>query len=116
MTAVSPRPDYNWVPSNIWVSVGLLEPAKVTLGLAPVYERARIEVLHPAAREIRPKGERDDRSPYVVAEAADGTRSKVRNDFLINATGPRSFDRSEGLGPKGGAPSSPRRLPPPIPG
>ncbi len=67
--------------------------------------------------EIHPKGERDDPSPYAVAEAADGTRSNVRTDFLINATGPAlRFDRSEGLGPEGGAPSSPRGLPPPIPG
>ena len=38
-----------------------------------------------------------------MAEAADGTRVKVRYDFLINATGPAlRFDKTEGLGPDGG--------------
>ena len=71
--------------------------------LAPVYERAGIEFVHAAAREIHPEGERDDQSPYVVAEAGDGPHSKVRYDFLINATGPAlRFDKTEGLGPDGG--------------
>ena len=39
MTVVSPKPDYNWIPSNIWVGVGLLPAEKVTFPLAPVYER-----------------------------------------------------------------------------
>jgi len=103
VTVVSPRPDYNWVPSNIWVGVGLLAPAKVTFPLAPVYERAGIEFVQAAAREIHPEGERHDASPFVIAEAADGSRSKVRYDFLINATGPAlRFDKTEGLGPEGG--------------
>ena len=39
----------------------------------------------------------------MIVEAADGTRSKVRYDFLINATGPAlRFDRTEGLGPEAG--------------
>jgi sulfide:quinone oxidoreductase len=100
---VSPRPDYNWVPSNIWVGVGLLKPAKVTFPLAPVYERAGIEFVQATGREIHPEGELEDPAPYVVAEAVDGTRSKVRYDFLINATGPAlRFDKTEGLGPDGG--------------
>ena len=103
VTVVSPRPDYNWVPSNIWVGVGLMKPAQVTFPLAPVYERAGIEFLQAAARELHPEGDDGDSSPYVVAEAADGTRSKVGYDFLINATGPAlRFDKTEGLGPDGG--------------
>ena len=103
------------MPSDSWVGVGLLKPAKVTFPLAPVHERVGIEFMQPAPRDIYPDGERDDPSPYVVAEAADGTRSEVRYDFLINATGPASrFDRSERLGPEGGAPSSSRDLPSPM--
>lgn len=103
VTVVSPRPDYNWVPSNIWVGVGLLEPAKVTFPLAPVYERAGIEFVQAAAREIHPEGDPGNPAPYVVAEAADGTRSKVKYDYLINATGPAlRFDKTEGLGPEAG--------------
>ena len=100
VTVVSPRPDYNWVPSNIWVGVGLMKAAKVTFPLAPIYEHAGIEFVQAAAREIHPEGEHDDPLPYVIAESADGRRSKVRYDFLINATGPAlRFDKTEGLGP-----------------
>ena len=68
-----------------------------------MYERAGIEFVQAAAREIHPEGDREASSPYVIAEAADGTRSKVRYDFLINATGPAlRFDKTEGLGPDGG--------------
>ena len=103
VTVVSPRPDYNWVPSNIWVGVGLMKPAQVTFPLAPVYERAGIEFVQASAREIHPEGDQDNRTAYITAEAADGTHSKVSYDFLINATGPAlRFDKTEGLGPDGG--------------
>ncbi len=103
VTVVSPRPEYNWVPSNIWVGVGLMKPQRVTFPLAPVYDRAGIEFVLAAARELHPDGDLDTGTPYVLAEAADGTTSKVPYDFLINATGPAlRFDKTEGLGPDGG--------------
>ncbi len=103
VTVVSPRPDYNWVPSNIWVGVGLMKPSQVTFPLAPVYERAGIEFVQAAASEIHPDGDQDGTTPYVTAEFVDGRTSKVPYDFLINATGPAlRFDRTEGLGPDGG--------------
>ena len=78
VTVVSPRPDYNWVPSNIWVGVGLMKPAQVTFPLAPVYERAGIEFVQAAARELHPEGDDGDSSPYVIAEAADGNAVEGR--------------------------------------
>ena len=103
MTVVSPRPDYNWVPSNIWVGVGLMKPAQVTIPLAPIYERAGIEFVLASAREIHPEGDPQDASPYITAESADGAITRVPYDFLINATGPAlRFDKTEGLGPDGG--------------
>jgi sulfide:quinone oxidoreductase len=103
VTVVSPRPEYNWVPSNIWVGVGLMRPTQVTFPLAPVYERAGIEFVQAAAREIHPEGDRDDASPFVTAERADGSRERVPYDFLVNATGPAlRFDKTEGLGPDTG--------------
>jgi sulfide:quinone oxidoreductase len=103
VTVVSPRPDYNWVPSNIWVGVGLMKPAQVTIPLAPVYERAEIEFVQAAAREIHPEGDRDHPTPYVVVEPAGGATAKLSYDFLLNATGPElRFDKTEGLGPDGG--------------
>ncbi len=35
VTVVSPNGTYNWIPSNIWVGVGLMKPAQVTFPLAP---------------------------------------------------------------------------------
>ncbi len=61
VTVISPRPDYNWVPSNIWVGVGLMKPSKVTFPLAPIYERAGIEFVQAAAREIHPEGDETTR-------------------------------------------------------
>ena len=103
VTVVSPRPDYNWVPSNIWVGVGLMKPAQVTIPLAPVYERAGIEFVQAAAREIHPDGDRDHPTPYVVVEPDGGATARLSYDFLLNATGPElRFDKTEGLGPDGG--------------
>jgi sulfide:quinone oxidoreductase len=103
VTVVSPRPDYNWVPSNIWVGVGLMRPEQVTFPLAPVYERAGIEFVQAAARSIHPEGDREEPTPYVLAERADGEVERVPYDFLVNATGPAlRFDKTEGLGPDEG--------------
>ena len=103
VTVVSPRPDYNWVPSNIWVGVGLMKPAQVTFPLAPLYERAGIQFVQASAREIHPDGDQDNRTPYVTAQSADGADVRVPYDFLINATGPAlRFDKTDGLGPDGG--------------
>ncbi|MBX7120151.1 MAG: NAD(P)/FAD-dependent oxidoreductase [Gemmatimonadaceae bacterium] len=104
VTVVSPKDHYNWIPSNIWVGVGLMRPDQVTFPLRPVYERAGIAFVHGAARAIHPEGDRADATPYVMVEptAAPGTRVKVPYDYLINATGPRlRFDRTPGLGPDG---------------
>ena len=103
VTVISPRPDYNWVPSNIWVGVGLMKPERVLLPLAPIYERAGIEFVLASAREIHPDGDANDSTPYVTAESDDGRTRRVPYDFLINATGPAlRFDKTEGLGPDGG--------------
>jgi len=106
VTVVSPKPDYNWIPSNIWVGVGLMKPERVTVPLAPVYERHGIEFKQASAAEIHPEGDEHDPAPYVSIEPAQpstsGTLEKVHYDFLINATGPRlRFDKTEGLGPDG---------------
>ncbi len=104
VTVVSPNAEYNWIPSNIWVGVGLMGSSQVTFPLAPVYERHGIEFVQASARAIHPEGDRDDPQPYVSVEASrpGGARTsdKIPYDFLINATGPRlRFDRTEGLGP-----------------
>ena len=102
VTVVSPNETYNWIPSNIWVGVGLMGASQVTFPLAPVYERHGIEFKQAAAREIHPEGDAASTVPFVTIESAAGLAEKVPYDFLINATGPRlRFDKTEGLGPGG---------------
>lgn len=104
VVVVSPQPNYNWIPSNIWVGVGLMPQSKVTFPLAPVYERAGIQFQQARAVAIHPEGRDGDPSPFVVIESTrpgqNGEREELRYDFLINATGPRlNFAATEGLGP-----------------
>ncbi len=40
---VSPNSRWNWIPSNIWVGVGLMQPEDVTFELAPVYKKIGID-------------------------------------------------------------------------
>ena len=53
---VSPKPDYNWIPSNIWVGVGLMPAERVRFPLAPVYARHGIDFKQARATEIHPEG------------------------------------------------------------
>ncbi|MCC7003217.1 MAG: FAD-dependent oxidoreductase [Gemmatimonadaceae bacterium] len=102
---VSPKDHYNWIPSNIWVGVGLMEPKEVTFDLKPVYQKQGIQFVHGAARELHPEGSSTDPTPYVMVAPTGGAaeaREKVPYDYLINATGPRlRFDKTPGLGPQG---------------
>jgi sulfide:quinone oxidoreductase len=104
VVVIAPQPTYNWIPSNIWVGVGLMPPSRVTFPLAPVYERAGIEFHQARALEIHPEGRADDPAPYVVVELTSGEagrREEIRYDFLISATGPKlNFGATEGLGPE----------------
>src|ERR1017187_9518251 len=43
VVVVSPLSHYNWIPSNIWVGVGLLKSEQVVFPLAPVYRSHGIE-------------------------------------------------------------------------
>jgi len=36
---VSPNRQWNWIPSNIWVGVGLMTKEDVTFDLKPVYDQ-----------------------------------------------------------------------------
>jgi sulfide:quinone oxidoreductase len=101
VTVVSPDESYNWIPSNIWVGVGLMVPHQVTFPLAPVYQRRGIEFRQAWAREIHPEGDAGSPGAYVVIELSSGATEKVPYDYLVNATGPRlRFDATEGLGPE----------------
>jgi sulfide:quinone oxidoreductase len=106
VVVVSPKPDYNWIPSNIWVGVGLLKRDQVRFPLAPIYARSGIVFKQAKAVELHPEGRSADASPFVIVESTvtghEGEREEIRYDFLINATGPKlNFGATEGLGPDG---------------
>lgn len=42
---VSPNGNYQWIPSNIWVGVGLMTPDQVKFALAPVYKKLGIKFI-----------------------------------------------------------------------
>lgn len=104
VTVVSPKPVYNWIPSNIWVGVGKMRPEQVVFELAPVYAREGIRFVQARAVELWPEGGAAEAAPHVVAESTGerpGVRSIVPFDYLVNATGPRlNFGATPGLGPE----------------
>jgi sulfide:quinone oxidoreductase len=106
VTVVSPRANYNWIPSNIWVGVGKMTMEQVRFPLAPVYRKAGIRFLQAKATALWPEGSTDHERPFVEAEWTGtdraGESERVAFDYLINATGPKlNFAATEGLGPDG---------------
>lgn len=106
VTVVSPNADYNWIPSNIWVGVGLLKKQQVTFPLAPVYRKAGIPFQQAKAVALYPEGRAGDGQAVVELEYTEAGRSGQREwlayDYLVNATGPRlNFGATRGLGPGG---------------
>ncbi|HVB85743.1 MAG TPA: NAD(P)/FAD-dependent oxidoreductase, partial [Candidatus Dormibacteraeota bacterium] len=103
---VSPQPNYNWIPSNVWVGVGLLQKEQVEFPLAPVYGKHGIEFKQARAAAIHPEGLESDPAAFVeiewTLEGKAGERERIKYDYLINATGPKlNFGATEGLGPAG---------------
>ncbi len=101
---ISPNSNYQWVPSNIWVGVGLMKPDQVKFKLAPVYKKQGIVYKQALALSIHPEGNKNNEKGFVtikyVAGENEGKEETVDFDFLINATGPKlNFAATEGLGP-----------------
>ena len=99
---VSPNSNFQWVPSNIWVGVGLMKPDQVKFKLAPVYKKLGVEYKQALGISIHPEGDTEIDSAYVsiryVSEDREGEEEKVTYDYLINATGPKlNFDATKGL-------------------
>ena len=106
VTVVTPNSKWNWIPSNIWVGVGKMTASQVVFPLAPVYKRKKIEYLQAKAVAIRPFGDDSSEQGAVDIEFTGqnriGENSRIRYDYLINATGPQlRFDLTKGLGPTG---------------
>ncbi len=106
VVVVSPKPDYNWLPSNIWVGLGRMRPEEVVIPLAPIYKKNGIVFKQARAISIYPEGNEESGQAYVriesTAPADAGKQELLSYDFLINATGPKlNFAATEGLGPDG---------------
>lgn len=103
---VTPNRQWNWIPSNIWVGVGLMKKEDVTFELKPVYDKQGITLRQARAVAVHPEGSVTDPKPFVTIESTEpgkeGAREDVTYDFLINATGPKlNFAATPGLGPDG---------------
>lgn len=101
---VSPSAYYNWIPSNIWVGVGLMRKEQVVFPLAPVYRKTGITFHQAKAVALYPEGSSPEGKPEVeiewTLEGKEGQRERIPYDYLVNATGPKlNFGATEGLGP-----------------
>ena len=56
VVVISPNANWNWIPSNIWVGVGLMRGKDVTFPLAPVYRKLGITFVQGKALGIYPEG------------------------------------------------------------
>jgi sulfide:quinone oxidoreductase len=106
VVVVTPNRLWNWIPSNIWVGVGVMTKADVTFELRDVYERMGVRYEQAKVVELHPEGSSAIAEPHVTVERTDAERTGVRDeltyDYLINATGPRlDFGATPGLGPDG---------------
>lgn len=104
VVVVSPNSQWNWIPSNIWVGVGVMSTEQVTFPLAPVYEKTGITFIQAKATCLHPEGDEDAARPFVevvhTGEGKKGQTERVHYDWLINSTGPKlKFEATEGLGP-----------------
>lgn len=104
VTVISPNSNYQWVPSNIWVGVGLMKPEQVIFKLAPVYKKMGIVHKQALALAIHPEGDSTQEKGFVHIKYVDkenqDKEEKVPFDYLINSTGPKlNFAGTEGLGP-----------------
>jgi sulfide:quinone oxidoreductase len=104
VVVVSPNSQWNWIPSNIWVGVGVMKQEEVLFPLAPVYKRQKITYVQAKAVAIHPEGDSNDAQSYVVVEHTSPSRTgeteRISYDYLVNATGPKlNFEATEGLGP-----------------
>jgi len=107
IVVVSPNPEWNWVPSNVWVGVGQMAEKEVTFDLAEIYKKTRIYFKQAKGIAIHPEGSSTLAKPYVTIESTlsstAGQMESIEYDYFINATGPKlNFGSTEGLGPDHG--------------
>ena len=101
---VSPNSNYQWIPSNIWIGIGRMNPKQTIFPLAPLYKKKGIKYIQAKATAFYPEGDTEVDIGCVLAEYVIGEKKgqteKIKYDYLINATGPKlNFEATEGLKP-----------------
>src|SRR5690606_29474239 len=71
IVVISPEPEWNWIPSNIWVGVGVMPRRAVVFPLATLYARRDIEFRLGRATAIRPEGTPTLDRPHVEYHPAE---------------------------------------------
>ena len=104
IVVVSPNSNYQWVPSNIWIGIGRMQPKQCVFPLAPLYKKKNINYIQAKVMTFHPEGDAETEKGFVKAEYVVGDKKgetiKVDYDYLINATGPKlNFAATEGLQP-----------------
>jgi sulfide:quinone oxidoreductase len=88
LMVISPNSRWNWIPSNIWVGIGMMEQKQVLFLLEPVNKKKGIVFKQAKAISIHPEGDSAIAKPFVTVEYTsddkNGTTEKVEYDFLMN--------------------------------
>jgi len=93
ITVINATEDFQFVPSNPWLSVGWRKRTDITFPIRPYLERKGIDFIAQAVTKI----DAENSSLHL----ADG--NTVNYDFLLITTGPKlAFEEIEGLGPVSG--------------
>ena len=87
---ISPSPEYNWIPSNIWVGVGLLRKQQVTFPIAPVYGAKHIAFKQGRAVALYPQGDENDGTPAVEFEHVNGGEEAAARAYHVRLSGERN--------------------------
>ena len=92
VTVVSNKPFFQFTPSNPWISVGWRKKKDITLDLATVLPRNKVDFICASVESLDPANN----------SVGLSHGSSVSYDYLVIATGPElAFDEIEGLGPEG---------------
>ena len=85
---ISPNSNYQWVPSNIWVGVGLMKPDQVKFKLAPVYKKLGIIYKQALALSIHPEGNNNSEKGFVTIKYVDGDKKNQEDNvsFILKKT------------------------------
>jgi len=91
VTLIGTSENFQFTPSNPWVTVGWRKPAKVLVPVRENVERKGIRFIASPVTSLDPAGNR--------LTVADGT--ELAYDYLVIATGPKlAFEEIAGLGPE----------------